>query len=328
MADFIPNICGDSNIYIPQEGCDDCTIFEERLEIVEQTNIEQDERLDALEECCEEARTTLANHDDAINQHTASIETINNRFDDYYTKAETYSQAQVDSLISQIEVGGYEEVSELPAVGEPNVIYLVPKQGGGYERWIYSNGEWKDLGGTDIDLSGYVRVDEVIDMIHPVGDTIIRMDNIDPSTLYTGTTWQKISEGRMLIGADASYPLGSTGGSANAVVVSHNHTQNAHNHSQNAHNHPPTYSGVKFLVSGADIVVASTARRPPTQSGGEYYIYSQSPGSSNGIDEIATTGNATATNNATTATNNATGESGTGKNMPPYLAVNIWVRTA
>ena len=34
----------------------------------------------------------------------------------------------------------------------------------------------------------------------------------------------------------------------------------------------------------------------------------------------------TATNQATTATNKETGVDGTGKNMPPYLAVYVWVR--
>lgn len=62
---------------------------------------------------------------------------------DYYTKNE------VNDIISTIQVGGYREVDSLPQVGEPNYIYLVPKQGGGYERWIYSEDTWVDLGDTD-----------------------------------------------------------------------------------------------------------------------------------------------------------------------------------
>lgn len=45
MADFIPNICGDSNTYIPTAGCTECDKIYERL--------------DNLEECCDEVKETL-----------------------------------------------------------------------------------------------------------------------------------------------------------------------------------------------------------------------------------------------------------------------------
>lgn len=44
------------------------------------------------------------------------------------------------------------------------------------------------------------------------------------------------------------------------------------------------------------------------------------------VGEQNTTANTTATNQSTTATNQATGVSGTDKNMPPYLVVNVWKR--
>ena len=179
-----------------------------------------EDTVDVLEDCCTEVRTTLVSHDGRINNNAQDITTVNNRFDDYYPKEDLYTQEQVDHLISQIETSSCLEVDELPEVGQGNVIYLVPKQGGGYERWIYSNGEWKDLGSDEVDLSQYVRVDEVVDMIHPIGDTVIRMDNVNPGTLYTGTTWQKISEGKVLLGADGTnYTAGNSYGNAE-----HTHT--------------------------------------------------------------------------------------------------------
>lgn len=60
-----------------------------------------------------------------------------------------YDKADVDAIIGAIEVGGYEIVDTLPATGQPMIIYLVPRQAGGYERWIYSNDTWIDLGDTD-----------------------------------------------------------------------------------------------------------------------------------------------------------------------------------
>lgn len=62
---------------------------------------------------------------------------------DYYTAQE------VNDIVSAIEVGGYEIVDTLPETGRPMIIYLVPRQAGGYERWIYSNDTWIDLGDTD-----------------------------------------------------------------------------------------------------------------------------------------------------------------------------------
>lgn len=48
----------------------------------------------------------------------------------------------------------------------------------------------------------------------PVGSIYMSMNATSPGTLFGGT-WERIAYGRMLIGADsASYPAGSTGGEA------------------------------------------------------------------------------------------------------------------
>lgn len=400
-----PIMCNKPAVYVPDDDCSECMIEVNKLRR-------------EVEECCDEVKGTLSDHDgrittnanniatlqntatnhegritsleDCCNEVRPQIQSINNRFNNYYTKDETYSQAQVDNLISQIEVGGYEEVSELPATGDPNVIYLVPKPGGGYDRWIYSNGEWKDLGGTDIDLSNYVRIDEIADMIHPVGDTVIRTDNINPGTLYTGTTWQLISQGRVLIGADSTYPLGSTGGNAShshtnpttngssaentgknngntgtpstntsgpvtlsaaqSGVPAHTHTQNAHVHNAETDASEPTrlLTIKKGTPTTSNIIFAASssgrwrALCVPSDSSDAYY------GSVNNVAQ------ATATNNNNTAANasqahshtlsnhthnlgdhahsmahtHTQGNTGSASNIPPHLAVNIWLRTA
>lgn len=53
---------------------------------------------------------------------------------------------------------------------------------------------------------------------------------------YGGTHWVNIT-GRVIVGADSTYAQGTTGGSADSVVVAHTHTNEAHTHTQNAHNH-------------------------------------------------------------------------------------------
>lgn len=55
-----------------------------------------------------------------------------------------------------------EVVEELPATGEANVLYLVPKEDEGdndiFDEWLYIEEEWEHIGSTDIDLSGYEQI--------------------------------------------------------------------------------------------------------------------------------------------------------------------------
>lgn len=51
-----------------------------------------------------------------------------------------------------------EVVTELPEIGEANVIYLVPKEtedeNNVFDEYLYINNEWELIGSTDIDISG------------------------------------------------------------------------------------------------------------------------------------------------------------------------------
>lgn len=95
-------------------------------------------------------------------------------------------------------------------------------------------------------------------------------------------------EGRFLLGASNSYSLGSSGGDANAVNVKHSHT------------------GIFWKGDGQEIKRAGTGA---------------------GTLGVEMSDNAAGNYNYSIATS-MEGEDGTGKNMPPYLAVNIWKRTA
>ena len=53
----------------------------------------------------------------------------------------------------------------------------------------------------------------ILDTIYPVGIYVQFDNNTDPNVVWPNTTWSK-EEGRVLIGAGSTYPLGSTGGSA------------------------------------------------------------------------------------------------------------------
>lgn len=132
-------------------------------------------------------------------------------------------------------------------------------------------------------------VTDLIDVIYPVGSIYMSVNSVNPSTLFGGT-WEQI-EDKFLLASGTSYSNGSTGGSADAVVVTHNHSVS------------DTYV---LTTSGGSITRNSTAGTTGTK-------VSNLLQSADGVTRN-TIGN--------------TGTSGVGKNMPPYLAVNIWKRTA
>ncbi len=101
-------------------------------------------------------------------------------------------------------------------------------------------------------------------------------------------------DNRFGVGAGDLYAVGATGGSKDAVVVSHTHTDSGHTH---------TYSG---NVS-------------PTET----FLYSGGGGNS-GIGIPYKAGSTTASGTANIST---TGESGTNKNLPPYLGIYFIIKT-
>lgn len=71
----------------------------------------------------------------------------------------------VTAAIADITGFHAEIITELPAVGQTNILYLVAKSaaasGDGYDEYLYINGAWERVGSTDIDLSGYVQASEM-----------------------------------------------------------------------------------------------------------------------------------------------------------------------
>lgn len=71
----------------------------------------------------------------------------------------------VTAAIADITGFHAEIVTELPAVGQTNILYLVAKSsaasGDGYDEYLYINNAWELIGNTNIDLSGYVQASEM-----------------------------------------------------------------------------------------------------------------------------------------------------------------------
>ena len=157
------------------------------------------------------------------------------------------------------------------------------------------------------------QVVSLVDLFYPVGAIFISTVSADPGT-YLGGTWEQIKD-RFLLAAGASYAAGTTGGSVDAVVVEHNHTQAAHSHYPNKGS---GYGFATYLTSGG------VGRVKVSTTSGTRYAH---VGKSGASDADASGINWSKDTDDKTPTINSTGESGAGKNMPPYLAVYVWKRT-
>lgn len=137
-------------------------------------------------------------------------------------------------------------------------------------------------------IKGFVNSRE-----HPVGSVYITISSSFNPANQWGGTWSKIAEGQCLIQAGTTYALGSTGGEtthklANSEMPSH------------THGNQKGYSGYIQNTSGWTNTGDIDFQTNPSAS---FRYYGSYP--------IGYTGGNLAHNN-----------------MPPYLAVNIWKRTA
>ena len=182
-----------------------------------------------------------------------------------------------------------------------------------------------------------------VDAIYPVGSIYMSVNSTNPSTLFGGT-WEQL-QGKFLLGADTTYIAGTTGGAASVTLTtdqmpSHTHTftgssatsgnQSAsHTHSgttdsKGAHTH-----NVKYSQYGTSSGSFHVLRRDHAEDG---YINTNAAAMSAGAHtHTMTTGNQSASHTHTVTakgSNSSTGGGGSHNNMPPYLAVYMWKRTA
>lgn len=155
-----------------------------------------------------------------------------------------------------------------------------------YEIYVKNGGtmteqEWLDHFG--VDLTGYVKTTDVLDLVYPVGSIYISVSNTNPSTLFGGT-WVQIKD-TFLLSAGDTYTAGNTGGEATHTLT----TTEIPSHSHNA------YLKAPFAIQ--------------TNGGTEFAALYNTGTSSNAY--ITNTGGGQAHNN-----------------MPPYLVVYVWERTA
>ena len=108
---------------------------------------------------------------------------------------------------------------------------------------------------------------------------------------------------RFVVGATSTYAVGATGGSADAIVVSHTHTYSGTTVSAGTHNHDFT-------------VIAQNS-----DSGGSGKITGGSQNIANDGSYTGTTTSAGAHDHTFSGTTASNGSSGTNANLPPYYAL-------
>jgi len=156
-------------------------------------------------------------------------------------------------------------------------------------------------GDNDTSIATTAFVQAALAAIYPVGSLYSSTSATNPGTSLGFGTWTAFGAGRVMIGAGTggggTYTAGATGGSKDAVVVSHTHTATVtdpgHFHSETAYNQP----GIGNAGGGGarvNVVASNTGTK--------------------------TTG--------ITVANSTEGSNGTDANLQPYVVVYMWERTA
>ncbi len=160
----------------------------------------------------------------------------------------------------------------------------------------------------------------VKEALFPVGSIYTNAtDSTNPGTLLGFGTWTAFGAGRVAVGFDSTNTLfdtaEETGGSANAVVVSHTHTGTTANGGSASGTLDSSFLSDFGNFTGASGIVS---------------ISNTYGNRSQGAAGTGSYGLATITvpNHTHTFTTDSSGSSGTNANYQPYITVYMWKRTA
>ena len=166
-----------------------------------------------------------------------------------------------------------------------------------------TTGVTQSYGNSSTALATTAFVQAALQVLHPVGSIYINAtSSTNPGTLLGFGTWTAFGAGRVMVGFDSGNALfdtaEETGGSADAIVVSHTHTATVtdpgHFHDTTIKQYTGTGSGDNSNYGVASTTAINTGSK--------------------------TTGISVA--------NSTTGSSGTNANYQPYITVYMWKRTA
>jgi hypothetical protein len=166
---------------------------------------------------------------------------------------------------------------------------------------------------TTIATTAFVQA--AIALLYPVGSIYTNASvSTNPATLLGFGTWTAFGAGRVMVGYDSSNSLfdsaEETGGSADAITVSHTHTATFTGTALGTHRH---YVGSNDSTAndGGDAGNQEFVRNAGSGNGPATYTNYESAGTPAGSVSVA-----------------SSGSSGTNANYQPYITVYMWKRTA
>lgn len=161
-----------------------------------------------------------------------------------------------------------------------------------------------------------IEVASAVDLAWPVGSIFISAVSTNPSTLLGGGVWTRFAKGRMLMSLDETQAefdtVEETGGSKTHTLTEAEmppHTHNGTTASSGAHTHDTRSYG--HTNSGASATGSLFMRQTPSGADATYDITSTSAGS-----------------HTHSFTTQSTGGGQAFSQLPPYINVYMWKRTA
>ena len=186
-----------------------------------------------------------------------------------------------------------------------------------------------ELGGVSDGLTALTAaLNEVWKTIYPVGSIYINANDVNPATLFGGT-WEKIQD-RFLLASSSTYAAGATGGAASISVTPQGtvggHALTVPELPKHIHLYAPYYprdTGVMAsfynVASGNDVQIPKIAKNIADYEDWTidniFYNGTQKPDKTEHAENAA-------------HSHDFTGTETTVDTLPPYLAVNVWKRTA
>jgi len=159
------------------------------------------------------------------------------------------------------------------------------------------------FGDSDTSIATTAFVQAALSAIYPVGSLYSSTSSTNPGTTIGFGTWVAFGAGRVLLGAGGAYAAGSTGGSADAIVVSHTHTATFTGNALPTHQHSLQ---ARFVGAGGT-------------TGGDLNKDYGTGATTDAVSAGTPSGSVAVT---------STGSPSTDANLPPYVVVYMWQRTA
>lgn len=152
------------------------------------------------------------------------------------------------------------------------------------------------------DKEAHNRLDDIVNLVYPVGSIYMSTNLVSPETLFGGT-WERIQD-RFLLAAGDTYDAGTTGGEATHILTIGE---------MPGHRHSAIFiedNGQFLFGTSYDAEIGFMANRATLR-------YNTGPTNLDDNQEIA----------FKQFTTNDAGEGKAHNNMPPYLTVYMWRRT-